>query len=212
MARKKNVMFTFNNKNYKDFTEFANTFANVFDHVDFAQATTISKQVDSITSDDVNASGVYEINGKKFAISQTFDGIETTSKGNENKRKRRLVKFENSNEIKRFDDITQLKRILGAATGQNPSGIKCGKSRKISVNSITIENAETIQAQAIAQVKAIEDVLTFAGLNVEDVINNITTNINAKVDTLKAEQAKAENLKKLSGLTPDQIEKLMALI
>ena len=205
-------MFTYKEKNYQDFNEFANAFASIFNDVDFSQATTITKPVDAITSDDVACAGVYEIGSKRFAISQAFEGVETTTNGNENKRKRRLVKFETSDDIKRFDDITQLKRILGAATGQNPSGIKCGKSRKINVNNITCDNYEQVQQQAIAQVQAIENVLTFAGYDVAEIINKITSNIDAKIEQIKAEQIKAENLKRLQGLSAEQIEKLMQLL
>lgn len=207
-------MFTYNKKNYQDFSEFATAFANVFDHVDFAQATTINKQVDSITSEDVACAGVYEIDGKRFAISQIFEGIETTTNGNENKRKRRLVKFENSVEIKRFDDITQLKRILGAATGQNPSGIKCGKNRKQSFKTATPDNIGQIKAQLDALLETLQPLTEVADIaqdiaRIRCAIRNVWAQ---QLSVQRAEARKADALKTLSGLTPDQIERLMQLL
>lgn len=207
-------MFTYNKKNYQDFSEFATAFANVFDGVDYTHFTPITKNVDSITSDDVNASGVYEIDGKRFAISETFDGIETTSNGNENKRKRRLVKFENSDEIKRFDDITQLKRILGAATGQNPSGIKCGKNRKQSFKTATPNNIGQIKTQLDAILETLQPLTEVADIaqdiaRIRCAIRNVWAQ---QLSAQRAEARKADALKTLSGLTPDQIERLMQLL
>ena len=225
MARKTKVMITHNNQQFTNFADFVTNFveptkifADVnFEKVDFKLP---FEDVNLLTKEHVNVAGVYEINSKKFAIFP-LSGIYTEISENGNKKvcKNLLLMYlehpnKKGDQILKINDRSQLIRSVGALCEQNPSGIKAGKSKKTSLTCDV--NADNIAQQKVMldDLLSMLDVLKFA--DIADAIAQIRSAVRSvwahQLRTQRAEARKASALKTLSGLTPEQIEKLIQLL
>lgn len=226
MARKTKVMITYNNQQFTNFADFvtnfvepAKIFADVnFEKVDFKLP---FSDVNMLTKEHVNVSGVYEINTQKFYIHPLLGTYtEISENGNKKVCKNLLLMYlehpnKKGDRILKINDRSQLIRSVGALCEQNPSGIKAGKSKKTSLTCDV--NADNIAQQKVmldALIRTLEPLTEIA--DVADNIASIRSAVRSvwahQLRTQRAEARKADALKTLSGLTPEQIEKLMALI
>ena len=138
-------MVTYNNKEYANFSEFAKAYQNRYAKVDFTKVDfTLSKDVDSLTKEDVNAKGVYQISDGKFFMTSIFENTytEISKEGNvKNCNAFQIMLLEKPNKkgerVIKINDSSQLKRTIGAMLGKNPSGIKC-KAQKSKIDADVI--------------------------------------------------------------------------
>lgn len=225
MARKTKVMITYNNQQFTNFADFvtnfvepAKIFADVnFEKVDFKLP---FEDVNLLTKEHVNVAGVYEINTQKFYIHPLLGTYtEISESGNKKVCKNLLLMYlehpnKKGDRILKINDRSQLIRSVGALCEQNPSGIKAGKSKKTSLTCDV--NTDNIAQQKVMldDLLSMLDVLKFA--DIADAIAQIRSAVRSvwahQLRTQRAEARKADALKTLSGLTPEQIEKLIALI
>lgn len=225
MARKTKVMITYNNQQFTNFADFVTNFvepteifADVnFEKVDFKLP---FNDVNLLTKEYVNVAGVYEINTQKFYIHPLLGTYtEISENGNKKVCKNLLLMYleqpnKKGDRILKINDRSQLIRSVGALCEQNPSGIKAGKSKKTSLTCDV--NTDNIAQQKVMldDLLSMLDVLKFA--DIADAIAQIRSAVRSvwaqQLSTQRAEARKASALKTLSGLTPEQIEKLIALI
>lgn len=209
-------MFTFNEKNYNDFAEFAKAFkGNAFRNLSFDENVTNLQALNTLKANDFNK-GAYAIYGVKFFVSTAYVGIETSATGKQTKRNRKLVKFENDNEIYRFDDICQLQRMIIAQCNAKgitipeedlpeamaKNGQKKGRKKAEELN------AETIKAKIAEFAEFIQQFdIPFDGVAVSIAAVENFEQAKAKAET----QQKAESLRKL-GFTEEQISAMLAVL
>lgn len=225
MARKKKVMIIYNNQQFENFADFVTNFvekSEIFSTVDFKKIDfeLPFEDVNLLTKEHVNTTGVYELNGKKFAIFP-LSGTYTEISENGNKKvcnKLYLMYLEQPNKkgdrILKINDRSQLIRSVGALCGLNPSGIKAGKTRKQSLKIATPDNIGQLKTQLDALLENLQPLLDIADIaqdiaHIRYAIRDVWAN---QLRSQRAEARKASALKTLSGLTPEQIEKLIALI
>lgn len=207
-------MFTFNEKNYNDFAEFAKAFkANAFRNLSYDETTEL-QVLNQLKAGDFNK-GAYAIYGIKFMVSNAYIGIETSASGKQTKRNRKLVKFESDDEIYRFDDICQLQRMIVAQCNNKGVTIpenelpetmsKNGQKRGRKTTEIT---AETIKAKVAEFGEFIKQFdIPFDGVAIALAAVENFEQAKAKAET----QAKAESLRKL-GFSDDQISAMLAVL
>lgn len=225
MARKTKIMITYNNQQFTNFADFVTNFvepteifADVnFEKVDFKLP---FNDVNLLTKEYVNVAGVYEINTQKFYIHPLLGTYtEISENGNKKVCKNLLLMFlerpnKKGDRILKINDRSQLIRSVGALCEQNPSGIKAGKSKKTSLTCDV--NTDNIAQQKVMldDLLSMLDVLKFA--DIADAIAQIRSTVRSvwaqQLRTQRAEARKASALKTLSGLTPEQIEKLIQLL
>lgn len=208
-------MFTYNEKNYQDFAEFAKAFkSNAFRNLTFDENVTNLQALNTLKANDFHK-GTYAIYGVKFMVSTAYIGVETSASGKQTKRARKLVKFEADDEIYRFDDICQLQRMLVAQC--NAKGItipeaelpeamaKNGQKRGRKNTEIS---AETIKAKIAEFAEFIKQFnIPFDGVAIA-----LAAVENFEAQKAKAEaQQKADDLRKL-GYTEAQISAMLAVI
>lgn len=218
-------MITYNNQQFTNFADFVTNFvekSEIFSKVDFSKIDfeLPFEDVNLLTKEHVNVAGVYEINSKKFYIHPLLGTYtEISENGNKKVCKNLLLMYleqpnKKGDRILKINDRSQLIRSVGALCEQNPSGIKAGKSKKTSLTCDV--NTDNIAQQKVMldDLLSMLDVLKFA--DIADAIAQIRSAVRSvwaqQLSTQRAEARKADALKTLSGLTPDQIEKLIQLL
>jgi hypothetical protein len=209
-------MFTYNEKNYQDFAEFAKSFkTNAFRNLSFDENVTNLQALNTLKASDFSK-GAYSIYGVKFFVSNAYVGVETSATGKATKRSRRLVKFEGDEDVYRFDDICQLQRMIVAQCNAKGltipeedlpeamarNGQKRGRTRNTEIT------AEFIRAKVAEFAEFIKQFnITFDGVAVA-----LAAVENFEAQKAKAEtQAKAESLRKL-GFTEEQISAMLSVL